>query len=191
MPLWTNYHYNEEDYKLLIASLRNPNKYRYGLLLKEEPKIKGGKNGTKVFKLPEGYLILSHKPKGRYYEYQDLEKKPIKLIPFIIWWNPKIQRIQLQINRDYVRLQIKRIKALSSSAFWIPPKRKGQRDYIKAVNNLTRELWEVSRYAFVFPDTRRAYNNKVKKIVYKYLTSVIGLSRNQALQTINKYLTRF
>lgn len=191
MPLWTKYHYNEEDYKLLIASLRNPNKYRYGLLLKEEPKIKGGRKGTKVFKLPEGYLILSHKPKGRYYTYQDLEKKPIKLIPFTILWNPKRQRIQLQINRDYVRLQLKRAKSLSSSAFWIPPKRKGERDYIKAINNLTRELKAIDRYAFVYPDTKRAYNNKLRKIVYKYLTSVIGLTRNKALQTINKYLTKF
>ena len=74
MLIWTKYRYNEEDYKLLIASLRNPNKYRYGLLIEKEPKIKGNRKGTKVFKLPEYYLILSHKPKGRYYTYQDLGK---------------------------------------------------------------------------------------------------------------------
>jgi hypothetical protein len=193
MPLWTDYHYNARDYWRLIAGLRNPNKYRYGLLLPKEevPKIKSSASaGNKVLELPEGWLILTRKPKGRYYEYQDLERKPIKLIPFIIRFRPDIGRLSLQINRDYVRLQLKRARALSTK-YWYGSKRKNEKDYIKAVNNLTRELRAMCRFALVYTATRKAYNRKLREIVITFLTSVLGLPKKVAKQKVEKYLIEF
>lgn len=188
--LWTDYRYRVEDYIGLINSLRNASKHRYGLLLKEEPKIKGYPTGPRVFKVPEGWVILSPSPKTRHYELQELSK-PLKLIPFIILLDQETERLKLQINRDYVRLQLKRAKALSSSAHWYGSKRKNERDYIKAINSLTRELKAIDKVAFVYPETKRAYNSKLKEIVLTFMTSNLKLPKRVALQKIEKYLTTF
>jgi len=191
MSLWTDYRFRYSDYHLLRASLRNPNKYRYGILLppEEEPKIKSG-SGNKVFKVPEGWLILTRRKKGWWYVYQDLQIQPIRLIPLIIRWRPDKGRLSLQINRDYVRLQLKRAKALSKK-FWYGSKRKNERDYIKAVNNLTRELKEIDTFAYVHKATKWTYNKKLEWIVLDFLTSVLGLPRRIAKEKVEKYLVKF
>jgi len=186
--LWTEYRYREEDYRSLINSLKRFSKHRYGILLKEPPKIKGYPKGPRVFKVPEGWVILSPKPSTRYYELQDLTK-PLKLVPFIILFTDG--RLRLQINRDYVRLQLKRAKALSSRAHWYGAKRKNERDYIKAINNLTRELKEIDKVAFVHAQTKIAYNRKLRWIVLEFMTSVLGLSSKVARQKVDKYLIAF
>ena len=189
--LWTDYRYRVEDYIPLINSLRNVSKHKYGILLKEEPGIKGYPGGPRVFKVPEGWVILNRKPETRHYRLQDLEEKPLKLVPFIILWDKDKGRLRLQINRDYVRLQLKRAKALSSKAHWYGGRRKNERDYIKAINNLTRELRAIAKVAYVYPETRRAYNTKLRGIVLTFMTSVLGLKKSVALRKIEKYLTTF
>jgi len=186
--LWTEYRYKEEDYDSLIRSLKRVSKHRYGVLLKDPPKLKGYPTGPRVFRVPEGWVILSPKPYTRYHTLQDL-RKPIRLVPFIIFLAG--DRLRLQINRDYVRLQLKRARALSSSAYWYGSRRKRERDYIKAVNNLTRELKAIDRVAFVYPQTKIAYNRKLRWIVHEFMTSVLGLSSRLARWKMAQYLISF
>ena len=180
--LWTKLHYQEKDYWSLIQSLRRQPNYTHGALFSEMPK-KSKK--YRVFSLPEGYLVLSKMPLEG---LQDLEK-PIRLVPFIVY--RRDGRLWLQINRDYVRLQLKRAHAISSSAYWEAGHRKFERDYFKAINNLTRELKAMSRYAFVFPQTKASYNRRLKRIVFRFLTSVLRLPSSVANQKISRFLVLF
>ena len=187
--LWTEYRYKKEDYRQLLNVLRQPNKYRYGLLV-EECSLKGTPTKFKVLKLPEGYLILSRDPKRRgLKELIDLKERSLKLIPYILFIPHKQERIRLQVNRDYLRLLLKRIRNISSSAYWYGSKRKFLKDYLKAVNNIVREANDLCSTCFVEPESIHAFNRKLRQIVFRYITSVLGLKAKKARRVIKAYLT--
>jgi len=189
MSIWTRERYAPEVYLALYRSLRANNKYQYGVVLSSSQGVAQNRDGFRSLALPEGILVLSQKA-VRGYGLQEIKEKPIYLTFFTLVWDEKRKRIRLQINRDYVRLQLKRARDYSRRQSW-GARRKSVREYLKQVNDLTRELKEISKVCFVYPETKRAYNTKLRQIVLTYLTTVQGLSKFQALQTIKKYLVRF
>jgi len=187
-----NYRYKKEDYKSLIEALKRPNRYQYALLLQENPGLNEVCKGRfRLFKLPEGVLILSRYSRiripGGYLELKDLRKSSIKLIPYILYM-PE-DRIRLQINRDYLRRLWKKINAISSSAYWYGSKRKFQKDYLKAVNEIVREANDLASTCFIYPESIRAFNKRLKKTVLRFLTNVLSIKTNKAKEIIKLYLT--
>lgn len=186
--LWTNYRFRKHDYASLLNVLKQPNKYRFALLLKECT-LKGSVGRFKVIKLPEGILILARNPRIRGIgKLIDLSKQSLKLVCYTLYIPAKSERIRLQVNRHYLRLLLKRIKALSG-AYWYGSKRKFLKDYLKAVNQIIREANDLASTCFVYPETIQAFNKKLKQIIFKHLTSVQGLKSKEAKKVIAKYLT--
>ena len=186
--LWTSYRYKKQDYTKLVNALRQPNKYRYASLLKE-CSLKGSAGRFRVIQLPEGSLILSRADNVKGCELLDLKEKSLRLIPYVLYIPEREERIRLQVNRNYLRLLLKRARAISSSAYWYGSKRKFLRDYMKAINELVREANDLCSTCFVQPETIRAFNKKLRQIVLKYLTSVQGLKAKKAREVARNYLT--
>lgn len=177
----------------LYNALRHPaNKYRYALLSEKKLynliKGRGNQEGkSRCFELPEGFLHLASRPlKGEI----PLWEKPVRLIPFIITWDHERQRARLQINRDFVRNKLKIIRSQHKPYYFDKGKFKkvDASTYILFVNEITRELETVARYCFVYPQTIRAYNLKLRKMVYKFLTDIAGMKKEEAQKTIKRYI---
>jgi hypothetical protein len=190
LPLWTDYRYDEKDYISLINTLKQNNKYRYAILL-QECNLKGSVGRFKVLKLSEGYLILSRFEKIRKLNMPliDLTQHSLKLICYILLIPPNEDRIRLQVNRNYLRLLLKRIKAVSSSKYWYGSKRKFTRDYLKYVNQVVLEGNRLIATCFVHKSTIYGFNKKLKKLVFDHLTNIQGMSASKANFVISKYLT--
>lgn len=168
--------------------------------------------GARVIAVPEGWIILGKKAEYRGLPpLADLRTSPsIRLIPFIIRWRPEFSdqklergtaeartleqgRLSLQINRDFVRLKLRIIREMTSrknfyestpdgvTAAW-----KKEKELIKGVNAVTRELIALKRWAFVEPDTYSAYDSEVRRLVRVWLTSVRQLKARAAHLTVQK-----
>jgi len=189
MPIWTDARFDLEPYLPLYRALRARNRYQYGVILPLDVSVAKDREGFRTFRLPEGVLIISRRPVKKY-GLQKIQEKPVYLTFFILVWDDEKQRIRLQINRGYVRLQLKRAMDFSRRQSW-GARRKSVREYLKQINDLTRELQRISKMCFVYPETKRAYNTKLRRIVVEYLTSVHGLSKGKALAVVRSYLLRW
>jgi len=186
--LWTGYRFKKEDYDRLIRVLRQPNKYRYGVLL-EQCGLKGSPCRFKAVEVPEGVLLLSRNQKVKGVgELLDLKEYSLKLTCYTLYIPADSERIRLQVRRDYLKLLLHRIRALNS-AYWYGSKRKFVRDYLKAVNEIVREANDLCSTCFVYPATIQSFNRALKRLVYQHLTSVQGLKSRRAKEVIRSYLT--
>ncbi|CAM2976616.1 hypothetical protein [Deinococcus radiodurans] len=174
--------------------------------------------GSRVIPVPEGWVILGRKAKYRGLpELQDLRCAPsIRLVPFIIRWRPEFSdqklgraearpgradqtleegRLSLQVNRDFVRLKIKIIREMTGRKHFYESSPGGtiaawkkEAELIKGVNQVTKELIALKRWAFVEPDTYSAYDSEVRKRVKIWLTSVRHRKAEQAQALVFKYV---
>ena len=78
---WAGY-----DWGTLYRSLAHPgNRYRYALLIPGPPQAKPREvahhrtRGTRLFRVPEGWLILSAHPEVRGLQLKDLSQHPIRI----------------------------------------------------------------------------------------------------------------
>lgn len=158
--------------------------------------------GTRVLAVPEGWVILGKKSAYRGLpDLQDLRCSPsIRLVPFIIRWRPEFSdqklgrrerkperedrtleegRLSLQVNRDFVRLKLRVIREMTGRKHFYQSGPEGmvaawkkEGELIKGVNQVTRELIALKRWAFVESDTYSAYDSEVRRLVRIWLTSV-------------------
>lgn len=150
-------------------------------------------------------------------ELVDLRQSPsIRLVPFIIRWRPEFSdqklertktqpdrqdrtleegRLSLQVNRDFVRLKLKIVHEMTSrmhfyesvpGGTWAAWKKEAE--VIKGVNQVTRELIALKRWAFVEPDTYAAYDTEVRRRVKIWLTSVRHRKAEEAQAVLWKYV---
>ncbi|GAB6078973.1 hypothetical protein JCM8795_16610 [Hydrogenobaculum acidophilum] len=187
------YFYSREDYDVLLRALSQKNSYQYGLVLPRDEKINlsGKKRGVyRVFRTVNETIILCKKPAIGEYKLVDIKQKPLYLVPVILVWDEKYKRIRCQINRDYVRDVIKAIEHYSENAYLYPQHKKGIREYMYFVNRYTKMLLKLCNDVFVYQETRYAYDKKVKKIVLRFLTTVLHYKKDQAMKKIDKYLVK-
>lgn len=174
--------------------------------------------GTRVLTVPEGWVILGKKEKHRGLpQLHDLRCSPsIRLVPFIIRWRPEFSdqklgrrertpgredrtleegRLSLQVNRDFVRLKLRVIREMTSRKHFYETGRDGtvaawkkEGELIKGVNQVTRELIALKRWAFVEPDTYSAYDSEVRRLVKIWLTSVRHHKSEAAQAMLFQYL---
>lgn len=178
-------HASPEEYRRLWRVLAQPNKYMYARLMDTcTLKECRGRKRYKVIEVPEGYLLLSWVP---ILEAQDLREKPIKLNPLILYIPPGEERIWMQIRKDYVRAQLKKIaSAVRHEPFKVYDrkdyklKHEKAKRYIAYVNAITKAMRDWDKIAYVHPDTCRSYNRKLKRIVKKALMKDMGLRREEA-----------
>lgn len=150
-------------------------------------------------------------------ELVDLRQSPsIRLVPFIIRWRPEFSdqklertktqpdrqnrtleegRLSLQVNRDFVRLKLKIVHEMTSrmhfyesvpGGTWAAWKKEAE--LIKGVNQVTRELIALKRWAFVESDTYSAYDTEVRRRVKVWLTSVRHRKAEEAQAILWKYV---
>lgn len=174
--------------------------------------------GSRVIPVPEGWVILGRKSKYRGLpELRDLRcSKSIRLVPFIIRWRPEFSdqklgraaakpgrrdqtleegRLSLQVNRDFVRLKLKIIHEMTSKKHFYQRHPAGtiaawkkEAELIKGVNQVTRELIALKRWALVESDTYSAYDTEVRRQVKLWLTSVRHRKAAEAQRVVEKYL---
>jgi hypothetical protein len=150
-------------------------------------------------------------------ELVDLRHSPsIRLVPFIIRWRPEFSdqklertktqperqdrtleegRLSLQVNRDFVRLKLKIVHEMTSRMHFYESVPGGtwaawrkEAELIKGVNQVTRELIALKRWAFVESDTYAAYDTEVRRRVKIWLTSVRHRKAEEAQAILWKYV---
>lgn len=174
--------------------------------------------GSRVIPVPEGWVILGRKARYRGLpELVDLRTAPsIRLTPFIIRWRPEFSdqklgraeaqpgrrdqtlpegRLSLQVNRDFVRLKLKIIHQMTSKKHFYQSTPSGmiaawkkEAELIKGVNQVTRELIALKRWAFIESETYSAYDTEVRKRVKLWLTGVRHRKTEQAQLLVQKYV---
>lgn len=190
MSIWSRYVYDQSDYWPLINALRQKNRYRFGALIQEFP-LEIPRH-TRAFVVPDGVAVLSW-TEQKNIPLHDL-KKSLNLLPFFIIYNSKRERLQLQINRDFVRLKIRVIDEASRHEYrWVDGDsvKIKQAEFIAFCNTVTQEIQEAGRYCWVEPQTLAAYDRQVKKIVLRWLTTVARLPAAQAKQIYAQYVRRW
>jgi hypothetical protein len=142
-----------------------------------------GRKRFRVIELPEGYLLLSWVPVDG---LLDLKEKSLRLRALMLYIPSGKERIWMQLRREYVRQQLKRIaSAARREPFKVydrtsPVKYEKARRLIAYANAITKALRAWDKIAYVHPDTCRAYNRKMKKVVKKALMKDMGLTRARA-----------
>lgn len=196
MAIHIRYRWDSEDYRKLIYVCKQPNLYRYGALLPEDPGRQP--RGTVVIQVPEGFVVLAQKPlypRAFKFDLQDLLATPITLTPLTIRFMPEFSRVCLVVNKTYLKSKGYMVHDLSHRAHYFaagkgqPRKvKKTQGEYFKAVNNITRELIGFKRWVFIPLTSQRAYDRMVRWCAYEYLTSVLHHKKSRADQEIKQYL---
>jgi hypothetical protein len=178
------------------------------------PQIKG----ARVIPVPEGWVILGRKAKYRGLPLlSDLRVSPsLRLVPVIIRWRPEFSdqklgraqatpgredrtlaegRLSLQINRDFVKLKLKLVHQMTSKkhfyrttpdGIWAAWKKEAE--LIKGVNQITRELIALKRWAYIESDTYSAYDSEVRSRVKLWLTSVRHRKAADAQRIVWQYV---
>lgn len=171
----TRYVYDERDYITLINALRQANRYRYARL-RPHP----GKAGrqARLFHLPEGWLLLARSEHRHTPDMIDLRITPLYLHCFMLNFDHSRDRIRLQVNKRFIRDKLAYISTITSRKRWPTSNRATSRSEQKiasvlaTINPVTREMWELERYAFCHPETRRSWDKNVRRSVLRWLTSV-------------------
>lgn len=175
--------YRPAAYEQLINSLRQPNRYTHAALYPQPPLLIGRR--ARVFKLPEGYLLLARSPHAHAPELIRLQERPLQLRFFILTFDHARNRIRLQASKRYWRQSLAYVNDVCTGQYWRQhingrSVEKTPEAVLAAVNNVTRDLWEIDRHAFVYPEMRRAWDKKVRKTLMLWLTSVARLSLHDA-----------
>lgn len=182
---WSSYPWAE-----LRRALSRPNLYRYGLLIPGHPSQKPRAvahhrtPGTRLFRVPEGWLILSAHPEVRGLQLQDLSQHPIRTGPYLLTWgamkHDRSQRARLMVSPRWVREKARYINWVTQGLTWPGGKPKAPRQVLKAVNAVTREILHAGKYALIPPDTARRWNKLVRRTLWRFFTGTLKLKRKEA-----------
>ncbi|ETN89598.1 hypothetical protein CSW37_11355 [Thermus scotoductus] len=191
---WAGY-----DWGTLYRSLAHPgNRYRYALLIPGPPQAKPREvahhrtRGTRLFRVPEGWLILSAHPEVRGLQLKDLSQHPIRTGPFLLTWgrasydpNP---RARLLVSPRWVREKARYVSWVTHGLTWPGGKVKAAPQVLKAVNQVTREIRYANRWGFLPPETARRWDKLVRRNLWRFLTSTAKLSRKEAKVLVRRAL---
>lgn len=186
--------YNEARYEQLLNSLKQPNAYTHAALYpKGRPPKSTGRN-ARLITLPEGHLLLARRPHRHAPELKDLRSDTLELDFFILTYDHARQRVRLQISKKMIRQKLAYVNEICSSQYWQRHQNgsgpeKTVQQVIGTVNAVTRELWAIDRHAFVYPDTRRSWDKRVRKSVTVWLISTAKFRKNDATDHVRRYLS--
>lgn len=181
---WASYSWAD-----LHRALARPNRYRYGLLVPGHPSQKPRAiahhrtPGTRLFRVPEGWLILSRYPEVQALQLQDLSQHPIRTGPYLLTWgamkHDRSQRARLMVSPRWVREKARYVAWVTQGLTWPAGKPKAPRQVLKAVNAVTREILHASKYALLPWDTARRWNKLVRKNLWRFFTGTLRLGRKE------------
>lgn len=178
------------DYADLRRALARPNLYRYGLLIPGHPSQKPRAvahyrtPGTRIMRVPEGWLVLSRYPEVRGLQLHDLSQHPIYVGPFVLTWgamtHDRNRRARLMVSPRWVREKARYINWVTQGLTWPGGKPKAARQVLKAVNAVTREILHAGKYALIPPDTARRWNKLVRRALWRFFTGTLKLKGEEA-----------
>lgn len=183
--------YRQVRYDRLINSLSQRNRYRYAYLYREEPPFTG--RHARHIKVPEGHLLLARTTHTHAPELIDLRIKPLQLHFHILTFDHTRQRIRLQISKQLWRQKLAYVSEVCGTEYWRRHEdgagpRKAIKQVLSVVNGVSREMLAIDRHAFVYPDTRRAWDKKVRQLVMTWLVSVARIKLNEAKLLVRREL---
>ncbi|KIX84834.1 hypothetical protein [Thermus filiformis] len=186
---WQGYEW-EALYRLSVHP-RTRGAYRYGLLIPGPPQSKPRAIAhhpwpwTRLYRVPEGWLVLSREPEVAGYTLEDLSQRPIRTGPFLLLWGRAPwdgeARFRFLVSPRWVREKARYIDRVTRGLTWPAGKPKAPLQVIKAVNEVTREVlaaWEAGGF-LPYPTANR-WDKTVRRRLWRFLTGTAHLPGREA-----------
>lgn len=158
-----------------IATLHNvlkqKNEYMYFYILEDE--LRTTYKNVKIVKYNDKYILLSKKQRYKHKELYSFEKHTLCSDVFCILLNNRTKRLQIQINKDYVRSlklyisMLKKIKYIKSQIIHL-----SEEDYERIIRKLILQLKELSKYILVYNDTKKSICKHIQRERILFYTSI-------------------
>lgn len=131
---------------------------------------------VKIFSFRDKYIVLSKKEKYKNLKLKDIRHTSLRTDIFVLTYNNKTNRMQMQISRFYVnKIKIyvsglkKSVYRLDKQIFMSPD------EYERRIKFVIDKLRMLSNYMLIYNDTRKSICKHIKKERYLFYTSVIKM----------------